>query len=109
MSPLEKLGLEVAAYRLLQSRGHASLLIALLNGRGTPISAEAVRDARAHRAASFREDSVAGGKVRICWLRRAMAEVGLAGLVKTTGSGSYSIPEPGRAAVIARLIEEASA
>jgi hypothetical protein len=109
VSPLERLGLEVSAYTLLGSRGRASLIMALLHGSGASVSLEALHQAKAWKMPrdedSFNKKAV---QVRICWLREAMSDVGLGGLIETT-DGGYALPEPGRSRVISRLVEEATA
>lgn len=112
MTPLERLGLEVAAFNLLGSRGKAALLCALIDGSGHLVSMETLKNAKAWR---WHEQPVShkGLMARICWLREALEDIGLPDLIVTARDGrntpadGYSLPEPGRTAVIARLIEEA--
>lgn len=108
MSPLERLGLEVSAYQLLGSRGRSALLLALLDGAGTTVGPEALKNARAWRMPHYEDAAgVKGVQVRVCRLREAMDDVGLGGLIQTT-PGGYALPEPGRSKVIERLIAEAA-
>lgn len=109
MTALEKLGLEVAAYTLLGSRGRSSLLMALIDGGGAAVSYDTLRNARAWRMPEY-EDSAGnkGVQVRMVRLREALEDVGLGGLIVTQPEG-YALPEPGRSAVLDRLIAEASA
>lgn len=107
LSPLEKLGLEVAAERLLcGNRGLGRLLSVLIQADGRTVSKATLRDAqvqlRGGEPATM--NSVA---VRICKLRAALADVGLEGVIATDWGKGYSIPiaEP----VLAALTEEASA
>ena len=112
VTPLERLGLEVAARSLLGGRGHAALLYGLIAADGRPVPHDGLTKARSKNC-SYGEPGSSGGKVRISRLRSALAEVGLPGVIITVRHGrrypaeGYSLPEPGRTAVIARLIEEA--
>lgn len=108
MTALEKLGLEVCAYTLLGSRGRAALLMALVNGGGAAVSYDALKVARAWRMPQY-EDAAGnkGVQVRVTRLREALDDVGLGGLI-VTHAGGYALPEPGRSAVVSRLVAEAS-
>jgi hypothetical protein len=114
MSPLEKLGLEVAAFNLLGSRGKAALLCALINADGRTVSSEALKNARAWRMENDAPVTTNGLRTRMCWLREALEDVGLANVIVTDRDGrntpcrGYAMPEPGRTAVIERLIEAAA-
>lgn len=109
MTALERLGLEVAAYNLLGSRGRSALLIALLDGCGTTVGPETLKNARAWKMPQFEDSGDAGIRVRVARLREAMEDVGLGGLIETRGGNAYALPEPGRSKVVERLIAEASA
>ena len=109
MTALDRLGLEVAAFILLGSRGRASLLMALIEGRGTTVCAETLKNARAWKMPHFEDCGPDGVRVRISRLREAMEDVGLPDLIETRGGNAYALPEPGRSAVIDRLIAEALA
>lgn len=113
MTPLERLGLEVVAYTLLGSRMTAALLLVLLDADGRQVSVEALAGARVWRYREA-ETSRKGLMVRICVLRSHLADLGFPDAVKTCGKETvlcpatgYSLPEPGRSAIMARLIEEA--
>lgn len=108
MTPLEKLGLEVAAFRLLGSREKAASLCALLHAQGRILTYETLANVRANDTfltTSARPEQVV--KTRICFVRESLDDVGLEDVVKTHASVGYSLPEPGRTAVIDRLIEVA--
>ena len=106
MSPLERLGLEVCATHLLGSPANAKLLCALIAGGGAAVSNQRLANARKWRLNDDPGPADLSAKVGVCLLREKMADVGLPGLI-VTHSKSYALPEPGRTAVIARLIEEA--
>lgn len=108
MSPLERLGLEVAAFQLLGSRGKAVLLCALLDGRGATVTRETLQTARGHRYDGLETPSFNGLKARICWLREALEDVGIPNAIITTPNTGYAIPEPDRSKVIERLVEIAA-
>lgn len=113
MNALERLGLEVAAFNLLGSRGKAALLCCLIDANGRTVSYDVLKDARAWRMPRFDETTAKGLKARVCYLREALEDVGLHGLIVTdrddrnAPARGYALPEPGRSAVISRLIEEA--
>lgn len=110
MTPLERLGLEVAAFQLLGSRMKAATLCALLDAGGRVLTAERLAAARPWMDRDL-TDTRNVIKTRICVLREALEDVGLGGLVVTAGGndkGGYAIPEPGRAAILARLVEVAA-
>lgn len=108
MSPLERLGLEVAAYQLLGSRTKAAVLRALIEARGVSLPPEAIARARPWKEELDAESSRNVVKTRICLLRETMEDVGLGGLIITHSGCRYALPEPGRSDVIARLMEEAA-
>jgi hypothetical protein len=115
MTPLERLGLEVVAFTLLGSRWQAAMLIALLEANGRVLSYRTLASARAWR--NNAEDSEAsrnGTRIRVCFLRRSLEDLGFWDVIVTAPrpslldkSPGYSLPEPGRSAIMARLIEEA--
>lgn len=110
MNRLERLGLEVAAFQLLGTRMKAAMLCALLDADGRTVSAEHLAVARPWKGQEV-TDTGNVIKTRICLLRETLEDVGLGGLIITAGGrdkGGYSLPEPGRAAVMARLIELAA-
>lgn len=114
MSPLERLGLEVAAYNLLGSRTQAATLLCLVDADGRCVSAEQLALAKGWRA-GLTEATVGTVKTRICLLRESLEDVGLHGLVRTVQphgprypADGYILPEPGRSLLIERLTEEAS-
>jgi DNA-binding response OmpR family regulator len=107
MTPLERLGLEVAAFNLLGSRGKAALLCALINAGGASIGFADLAKAKAWRWHEYPNADPKTVKVRVCHLREALSDVGLGPVIETHPGHGYSLPEPGRSAVIARLIEEA--
>lgn len=109
MTSLERLGLEVSAYTLLGSRAQAAMLCALLDAKGHVLNWTQLASARPWKMRS-EEGSAQVIKTRVCLLRQSMEDVGLGGLIKSAGRKeglAYSLPEPGRSAVISRLIEEA--
>ena len=110
MTPLERLGLEVSAYQILGSRSQAALLCALIDAKGAALSWDQIAAKRPWKMqASEASSNVI--KTRTCLLRQSMDDVGLGGLIKSAGRKegvAYSLPEPGRSQVIARLMEEAS-
>lgn len=114
MTALERLGLEVAAFNLLGSRGKAALLCALIQADGRGVPCETLKTAKAWRMPDEERVSNNGLQTRICWLREALEDVGLPGLIVTQRHGrrfpadGYALPEPGRTAVIERLIEAAA-
>lgn len=110
MSPLERLGLEVAAFQLLGSRTKAAMLCALMDANGRVLSVDQLAAARPwiDRNVTDARNVI---KTRICLLRETLDDVGLGAPILTTSgraSGGYSLPEPGRSAVLARLIEVAA-
>lgn len=114
MNALERLGLEVVAFDLLGSRMQASLLLTLLDGNGRQVGFETLAAARQWRRRENDVPTIAGLRTRICVLRSSLDDIGLGGVIKTCGHETvlcpaigYSLPEPGRSAVLARLIEEA--
>lgn len=113
MTPLERLGLEVAAYTLIGSRAQASALCALLDANGRTVGWETLAAARAWRWTGADAMTANAMHARICLLRSALEDLGFPGAIVTVRQArnvpadGYSLPEPGRTAVIARLIEEA--
>lgn len=112
MTPLERLGLEVAAYTLIGSRAQASALCALLDANGRPVGWRHLARARPWRTSADAEEMTTKAmQVRICLLRNAVEDLGHPNAIVTQGQGvdlAYSLPEPGRSAIMARMIEEAS-
>jgi hypothetical protein len=109
VSALERLGLEVVAYTLLGSRMTASVLLTLLDANGRQTSHHQIGNARRWRMEKNEgEVSRKCIQVRVCVLRDALNDLGLGGVIVTHDEG-YSLPEPGRSAVLNRLISEASA
>jgi hypothetical protein len=117
LKPLERLGLEVVAFTLLGSRWQAAMLLTLLDANGQICGWRRLAAARAWRNNTEDSDSTRNGtRIRICFLRRSLEDLGLDGVIVTAPRASvidradgYSLPEPGRSAVLARLIEEAGA
>lgn len=110
MTPLERLGLEVAAFQLLGSRTKAATLCALLEANGRTVGVENLASVRPWMAQEL-TDARNVIKTRICLLRESLDDVGLGGLVVTApgrDTGGYAVPEPGRTAILARLIEAAA-
>jgi len=114
MNALERLGLEVVAFTLLGSRAQAALLLVLVEGNGRQVSIDKLAEARIWRKSDDDGPSRKGLMVRMCVLRSSLADLGFPGVIKTVGNETvmcpatgYSLPEPGRSAVLARLIEEA--
>lgn len=105
MSPLERLGVEVAAYQLLGSRTQAAMLCALVNANGRPLSVQALAEVRPWLGVAV-TDARNVIKTRICLLRESMADVGLGGLIQTT-DGGYCLPAANRPPVVERLTEAA--
>lgn len=105
MTPLERLGLEVAAFQLLGSRAKASTLCALIDASGRVLDCNQIADARPwmQREATDPRQVV---KTRICLLRESLEDVGHPNLI-ITHQGGYALPEPGRTVVIERLVEVA--
>lgn len=113
MNPLERLGLEVVAFNMLGSRMMASLLLVLLDGKGRQVGFQTLADARQWRKRENDVPTTAGLRTRICVLRRALSDLGFDNVIKTCGHETvlcpavgYSLPEPGRTAILNRLIEE---
>lgn len=110
MTPLERLGLEVAAFTLLGSRSQAAALCALLDAEGRYLDWDQIAAARPWRF-SGSEPTEGALKTRISLLRSSLADVGLDDVVVSAGrreGARYAILEPARSAVIARLVDEAS-
>lgn len=108
MTPLEKLGLEVAAYQILGSRASAATLCALLLANGRVLSDEHLADVRPWLQP--KSDCPSGAvKVRISLLRNRLEDVGLGGSVIVTVRGQgYALAANRREEVLARLIEVAT-
>ena len=109
MTPLERLGLEVAAFTLLGSRSQAAALCALLDAEGRYLDWDQIAAARPWRF-SGNEPTEGALKTRISLLRDSLSDVGLDDVVVNAGrreGARYAIPEPARSAVIARLVDEA--
>jgi hypothetical protein len=110
MNRLERLGLEVAAFQLLGTRMKAAMLCALLDADGRTVTAARLAAARPWKSQEI-TDTGNVIKTRICLLRETLDDVGLGGLIVTAGGrdkGGYALPEPGRSAVMARLVEIAA-
>lgn len=108
MTPLEKLGLEVAAFNLLGDRGKAALLCALIHAFGRVLSCETLVKARAYRMNDFPDVDPKVVRTRMCWLRECLEDVGLGGVIVTHKGVGYALPEPDRTRVVQRLIEAAA-
>lgn len=115
MTALERLGLEVVAFQVLGSRMTASLLLTLMDGNGRQVGFEKLAAARQWRRRENDEPTVAGLRTRICVLRSALSDLGFDDVIKTCGhetvlcpATGYSLPEPGRTAILNRLIQEAT-
>lgn len=114
MTALERLGLEVVAFTLLGSRMQAALLLAMLNAKGRVAGWETLGRARKWRMVEDGEPSRKSIQVRVCLLRESLSDIGFENVIVTAARGhqrdqtdGYSLPEPGRSAVLARLIAEA--
>lgn len=108
MSPLEKLGLEVAAYQLLGSRMQASILCALLLAEGRILSPDQLADVRPWMQREL-TDTANVIKVHICRLRDGLDDLGLGNAIYNARKEGYAIHATDRERVIARLVEAASA
>lgn len=108
MSPLERLGLEFAAFQLIGSRTKAALLCALINANGRALSVDSLAAVRPWLNQEV-TDAANVIKTRVCLLRETLDDVGLGDPIKTHRSLGYSMPEPGRSKVLSRLIEVATA
>lgn len=107
MSPLEKLGLEVAAWRLLGSRMQAAVLCALVAADGRVLSTEFLSGVMPWMQREMTDaDNVV--KVRICLLREKLGDVGLDGAIRTVRGHGYVIDAEPRARIMARLVEAAT-
>lgn len=103
LSALERLGLEVAAQRLLGQRHLAVGLMALIDAEGRRVGLSGLAAASSSREVLSPESA----RVRVCRIRGALADVGVAGAIQTA-RGGYTLPEPGRSEVLAALREHAS-
>lgn len=105
MSPLEKLGLEVAAYQLLGSRTKAAMLCAFIMSNGRVLSVDTLAKVRPwlHQELTNPANAV---KTRIHYLRDSMEDVGLGGSI-LTAQGGYVLPADLKQPIIDRLIEVA--
>lgn len=108
MSPLEKLGLEVAAYQLLGGRTKAAVLRVLIEAAGASVGWETLARARPWKDDLDAQSSKNAVKTRVCLLRESLEDVGLSGAIVTHEGRGYALPEPRRSEVIARLIEVAA-
>lgn len=119
-SPLERLGLEVAAYQLTGSRMTAAILVALVLGDGKLVTFDTLAAAKQYRAV-VEPASRKAVQMKICWLREALEDLGVPNAIETDGSyrggvpkgqvrgsAGYYLREPARSAVIERLVEVAS-
>jgi DNA-binding response OmpR family regulator len=105
LSKLERLGLEVAAERLLcGNRGLGRMLAEMLAANGRPVSVDRLVQARVSEHAQGGARSVS---VRICHLRSHLNDVGLADVIETHRGLGYAIPEPDRERVLQALLEAA--
>ena len=108
MWPLEKLGLEVAAFRLLGSRTKAATLCALLHARGSSLTCDQIADAKtwSEREITDVKNVV---KTRVCLLRETLEDVGFPRVLQTDrANGGYLISSADRERIIAYLIEMAT-
>ena len=108
MTPLERLGLEVAAFQLLGSRTKAAVLRALIEAGGVSIGWDAIARARPWKEQLDAESSRNAAKARVCLLRETLDDVGIPDAIVTHEGRGYSLPEPARSRVIARLVEVAT-
>ena len=108
MTALEKLGLEVAAFQLLGSRTKAAVLRVLIEAGGVSLGWEALARARPWKGEVDQDSARNVVTTRICMLRETLEDVGLGGVIRTHEGCRYSLPEPGRSAVVARLVEVAA-
>lgn len=108
MTPLERLGLEVAAFNLLGSRTKAATLRALIDAHGVSLGWEALARARPWKDNLDEASSRNVVKTRICLLRESLEDVGLGNPIVTFAGGRYALPEPARGRVIQRLTEVAA-
>lgn len=106
MTPLERLGLEVVAARLLGSQADGRMLCALIDGKGGVVTNEALAEARRWRRGD-KGGTVMAAKVGICLARASLDDLGVEAEIITAPGRGYALPEPGRSAIMARLIEEA--
>lgn len=110
MTPLERLGLEVAAFTMIGSRAQAAVLCALLDAEGRFLEWDQIAVARPWKMGAF-EASAATIKTRISLLRDALEDLGFPGVIQSAGRKEglrYALPDPGRGEIIARLVAEAS-
>lgn len=105
MSPLERLGLEVAAFQLLGSRMKSATLCALIQAKGRTLDCEQIAAVRPWMGRESADDPRNVVKTRICLLRESLEDVGLPGVVETVRHEGYALPEPGRTQVIERLLD----
>lgn len=106
MTPLEKLGLEVAAYQILGSRASAATLCALLLANGRVLSADFLAQVRPWMRPE--SDCPAGAvKTRISLLRNKLEDVGITDAIVNVRREGYALAADRRAEVIARLEEVA--
>lgn len=108
MTPLERLGLEVAAFQLLGSRTKAATLCTLIHSGGASVGWEALAKARPWMEDLDQPAARNVVKTRICLLRESLDDVGLGQPIVTHEGRGYSLPEPARSRVIARLVEMAT-
>lgn len=105
MSPLEKMGLEKAASNLLERGGSAKLLITLLDARGAVVSYERLSKSRSKDSDKWDDVDEKTVSVRVCWLRQALEDIGHEDVIKNHRNRGYSLPEPGRSAIIEQIME----
>lgn len=106
LTPLERLGLEVAAERLLcGNRGLGRMLSVLLQADGQPVHPDRLKDAIVKKREVDPANS-RSAKVRISMLRSLLSDVGLKGVIVNRWGEGYAIPDP--KPVIDRLRLEAN-
>lgn len=105
MSPLEKLGLEVAAYQLLGSRMKGAMLSAFVLSSGRVLSVDYLTKVKPwlHQELTDPRNVI---KSRVCLLRESLDDVGLGRVIETV-PGGYMLPTERRQAVMDRLNEVA--
>lgn len=103
MTPLERLGLEVVAFRLLGGRVKAATLCALLDANGNALDSGQLAAVRPWGVADAAADPRNVVKTRICVLREALEDVGIGDVIRTLGDGRYAIAPRVCERVILRL------
>lgn len=105
MNALEKKGLLYVAESLLEHRGCAAILCALIHADGRVVS-HANASTLSKKSPGFTVNRKRSFAARICWTRAALRDVGLGEPIKTVGNEGYALPEPGRSKVLKRLLDE---